>query len=271
MISLQSYSIQVPLFLTTRSWMMPVKFSRFSKENLADFIQKRNRIDMKISNNNGRKMSNNEFEVKKDKLAAENLKQQAILNSIGNDRLKKDRRKSAMILGASLILMAVLAGISIPSLGTTSSSFGLVSIFFLDILVSILIIRIHKIDRPKLAWVSGVIRLVYTVVLGIAIAFLIGGNIALFEQIWGIGLIGFGVHLICLGFLFNFQSKKKWIKYLIKSLLPLAGLGYVIWYIGILIVPNVEAFERLMEIIFIAPMILGEIFYAFWMLIKGGK
>jgi hypothetical protein len=190
--------------------------------------------------------------------------------SVAENKHKKER-KTARIIGGALLLMAVLAGISIPSVGTLGASIGLVGVFLLDIAVSIGIIKYHKKEKPKLAKASGILRLIYTAFLGVGIGHLFAGNVRMFNDIWGLGLIMFGIHLITLGVLFNNNERKKWVNILIKSLLITAGIGYIIQYVGILMVPNPVGFVATVETIFILPMILGEVSYALWMLIQGGK
>lgn len=187
------------------------------------------------------------------------------------DIQQKSERKTARIIGGSLLLMAVLAGISIPALGTLTASIGLVGVFLLDIMVSFGILKYHKKQKPKLAKTSSLLRLLYTAILGVGVGYLFAGSVPMFNKIWGVGLITFGLHLITLGVLFNNEGGKKWVNIMIKSLLIIAGIGYVLWYVGILVVPNPIGFAALMESIFILPMILGEVFYALWMLLKGGK
>lgn len=181
------------------------------------------------------------------------------------------KRKTAKVIGGSLLLMAVLAGIAMPALGTLTASLGLIGIFILDILVSFGIYNYHKNEKTKLARVTSIMRLIYTAIFGIGIGYHIMGNVPLFNQIWGIGLITFGIHLITLGILYNNEGGKKWINIIIKSLLIIAGIGYLIQYVGILFVANPLGYAKLIQSIFIIPMILGEITYAVWMLIKGGK
>ncbi len=181
------------------------------------------------------------------------------------------QRKTALVNGWSLIFMAVLAGLAIPSLGTLTASICLIGIFILDAVVSICMLKYHKKEQPKLSKLTSLFRLIYTAILGVAIGHHIAGSVAMFNHIWGIGLIAFGVHLICLGFLYNNEGGKKWVNILIKSLLIAAGVGYLIQYIGILVVANPLAFAALIEPVFILPMILGEVLYALWMIVKGGK
>ncbi len=181
------------------------------------------------------------------------------------------RRKIALTNGISLILMAILAGIAMPALGTAVASVGLIGIFLLDVLVSWSMWKYHKKERPKLSKVTSVLRLIYTAILGVAVGQHLAGNVAAFNHIWGIGLIAFGVHLIFLGIMYNNEGGKKWVNVLIKSLLITAGIGYLIQYIGILVVAGPVAFAAMIEPIFIVPMVLGEMLYALWMIIKGGK
>jgi len=190
----------------------------------------------------------------------------------GNEDVEaKNKRKTAIIKGGSLILMAILALFSIPVLGTLTASIGLVGIFLLDILVSFGLFKYYKTKNPKLAKITGFLRLIYTAIFGIGIGFHIAGNVAMFNTFWQIGLIGFGLHLISLGKLFNNEGGKKWVNIVIKSLLILAGIQYIFLNAGILFFPSLIAFEALKKSIFILPMILGELFFAFWMIFKGGK
>lgn len=185
--------------------------------------------------------------------------------------VKKTKRKYGILTGVGLLLMAVFAGIAIPVLGTLTASLGLIGIFLLDLLVAITIFKFHKVENLKLSKITSALRLLYTFILGIAVGFHIGGNVSMFNYIWGVGLITFGFHLISLGILFKNAKGKKWLNILIKSLLITGGIGYVIQYIGVLLVVNPLTFTAFVEPIFIIPMILGEVFYAFWMLLKGGK
>lgn len=184
---------------------------------------------------------------------------------------KSSKRKTAILLGASLLLMFVLSLVAFPLLGSVAASIALISIFLLDAVVAWAVFKYHKPENPKLAKTSGILRGMYTAVLGIAIGYHLAGNVAMFNHIWGLGLIVFGLHLITLGIMYNNEGGKKWVNILIKSLLIAAGIGYVIQYVGMLIIPNPAGFVLVMESIFMLPMVLGELFYAIWMLSKGGK
>jgi hypothetical protein len=183
----------------------------------------------------------------------------------------KSKRKVAVIKGSAIILMAILAGISIPVLGTATASIGLVAILLLDILISLVIIRYYKKEQPKLAKTTGFLRLLYSAIFGIGIGYHIAGDVAMFNKFWSLGLILFGLHLIALGILFNNEGGKKWVNYMIKTLLIVAGIGYTLLNTGLLFTSNPAAFTALIEPVFVVPQILGEVLFALWMLIKGGK
>lgn len=184
---------------------------------------------------------------------------------------EKIKKKNALLIGLSLISMALLAFFSIPVVAGAGSLIGLIGIFILDILVIIGIERFYYDKKPKLRKGVTIFRSIYTLFLGIGIAHFAFGNTTMFTKLWGIGLISFGFHLILLGILFENKGTKKWINYVIKSLLIIAGIGYLIQYIGIWLVINPVAFASLVESIFIIPMILGEISLAIWMLFRAAS
>ncbi|MFY0674775.1 MAG: DUF4386 domain-containing protein [Bacteroidia bacterium] len=210
-------------------------------------------------------------------MTASNASLDPQIGSLIDDSSKQEKevsskRKNAMLIGASILLMAILAGISFPVLGTLTATLGLIGIFILDIIVSIGIYKYFKKQNPLLAKASAAFRLIYTGFLGAGIVLLIaGGNAVLFNSIWGFGLIGFGVHLITLGILYNNEGGKKWVNIAIKSLLILAGFGYLVQYVGILLVASPIAFAATVNAIFLLPVIAGEIWFAFWMLTRGSK
>ncbi|MBI1184893.1 hypothetical protein GC194_11515 [bacterium] len=178
--------------------------------------------------------------------------------------------KTAWLTGLSILIMAVLAGISMPALGSLGATFGLVGILLLDVLVSLGVHKLYKNEKPGLAKASSGLRLVYSAFLATGIGFLFAhAGAAVFNSIWGWGLIAFGLHLITLGLLYH-NKRKKWLNLLIKSLLILAGLAYLIQYVGILLVASPVAFAAAVESILIAPMILGEMGYAISLLLSGG-
>lgn len=212
-------------------------------------------------------------------------------------------RKWARLIGLSLLLMALVAGLTVPAfsglyvagdaaktaLNVTSdfarfrtSVGGWVTILALDLLAALGIYKYSKDKEPKLAKITGASRLLYSIVLGAGVVQLLGVSasstgaaiyhgLETFNHLWGIGLILFGVHLIALAFLFRKEAGKNWLSSTIFWLLLVAGIGYIVQYAGLLLVPNPVAFAAVVEPIFIVPMLLGEVSYAIWKLVKGGK
>jgi len=89
-----------------------------------------------------------------------------------------------------------------------------------------------------------------------------------FETIWSVGLIIFGLHLLGLGYL---SILNRQVPILFGYLLILAGLGYMAIHISVNFTGLNEGVLSMMEKILMAPMALGEILLAFWLIIRGGK
>ena len=88
-----------------------------------------------------------------------------------------------------------------------------------------------------------------------------------FYNLWSMGLIVFGVHLLLLGYLI-FRSG--YMPKFFGVLLILAFFGYLITNVLQLLFPAYENLKNIIEWIFIIPM-LGEVALGFWLLIKGVK
>lgn len=222
---------------------------------------------------------------------------------LSDDDKQKQKRRFAIVIGITLLLMALLAAYAAPAISAVfvlgepvltgmnvtaafseffAAAIGWIGIFILDILVSLGIYKYYKDKKPKLAIANGILRLVYSAILGIGIAQLlmitpstsgidIYHFIKSFNSLWNIGLIVFGLHLIALGIVYTNEGGKKWVNLSVKSLLIIAGIGYLVLNVGLLIVPNPAAYTALIQPIFLVPQILGEVLFAIWMLVKGGK
>jgi hypothetical protein len=223
--------------------------------------------------------------------------------SVNQQENKFSTRKWAIIIGLSILLLALTAGVVVTALGglfvlgntaltgaLVTANFGRFiaaiagwsTILMLDVLIGLGVIRYYKKDKPKISALAGALRLLYSAVLAVGIGHLIKAafassaasiysGIAAFNMFWGLGLILFGVHLIVLGITFQNEGGKQWVTIAIKTLLILAGIGYIVQYVGILVVANPLVFAATMEAIFIVPMIISEISYGLWKLFKGGK
>lgn len=225
--------------------------------------------------------------------------------TIQNEEDNRDasKRRLAIIIGISLVLMAILAGLTVPALSglfvagdaaltalNVMSDFGKyitgvigwIGILVLDIAVSLGIYKYYKKERPRQAALTGGLRLAYSAILGVGIANLlmvtktssaasVFHHFSMFNTIWGLGLIVFGCHLISLGILFKNEGGKKWLNTVIRVLLIIAGIGYIVQYLGMLLVANPLAYAAVVQPLFLIPMILCEIAYAIWKIVKGGK
>ncbi len=85
-----------------------------------------------------------------------------------------------------------------------------------------------------------------------------------FNYIWLIGLFFFGIHLILL-------SKIAIVPKFIKVFLAVAGVMYVVDTVVHFSLSNYSDFASVFLILVAIPSIFGEMSFALWLLIKGGK
>jgi hypothetical protein len=154
-----------------------------------------------------------------------------------------------------------------------------------DIVVAWALYIFLKQVNKSLSLLTAWLRLVYAAMLGIAmlnfvivLILLSGANYtAVFEtdqlhaqvllflnafyEVWALGLIVFGFHLLALGYL-AFQSD--YIPIILSILLMAAGLGYPVDYFSKILFPNFNVAISM----FVG---WGELLFMFWLLIKGGK
>lgn len=212
-------------------------------------------------------------------------------------------QRIAFMTGFSLILMTVVAGMTMGLVFNdllttdldefkmalqgveTSFKWGLVGWFLilgLDLFVSWGVYRLYKEKNSSTAILSGTLRLVYSIILGIAIFQLVKVSSLMahseknlliifdalhnFYAIWHVGLIVFGLHLL---FLAKLVCEKKVILRIISLFLLLAGIGYVLSNTAALWIENYEDIRMNVELVFILPMIFGELGWGLWLMIKG--
>jgi len=225
-----------------------------------------------------------------------------------------NRRKSALIGGTALIILAlaaffsygfvhenlVLQGDATATFNNLKSSnmlfkaeiFGWTIILITDIVVTwAFYIFLEPINR-SLALLAAWLRLTYTTILGVAILNLVfvlllsngtdnlssfnidqlQANVMLFleafETIWAIDLIIFGGHLMVIGLIISQSSK---IPKVISTLLLLASAGYIIINVFTAFFSQYDEVISILKLIFNVPMILGELGFGIWLLIRGGK
>lgn len=212
------------------------------------------------------------------------------------------KRQIALITGWSLLLMALVAGFTIGYAfeelnppGKFDSLreiilenqglyqlmlFGFLVIVILDFLVSYTLYSYFKDDNRNISLISGLLRVIYTLIFGIAIYFLtknlyvnditnqsIDTNYQLFKSIWNGGLVIFGFHIFLIGILMKLHRS---IPKILWYLTLIAGVSYIIVPLLELIYPNSE-FVTTLGMVLALPMAVGELGLAIWLLIKGGK
>lgn len=160
---------------------------------------------------------------------------------------------------------------------------GWLGIILADVMVSWCVQNIYKAKKGSIASLSAIFRYLYTAVLIVAtislvLAHFVQGEfngmfeesvyllVSAFNVIWSFGLIVFGFHLIVLAYLV-YESPK--ISKVLAILLLLGGIGYVLIHGGQWISSNFKAYEGILENIFMLPMVIGELGWGIYLLIKG--
>ena len=127
----------------------------------------------------------------------------------------------------------------------------------------------------RLTVLSTYFRMMHAIILGVAIfalpialdqtteqAILLQVNT--FNYIWLIGLFFFGIHLILL-------SKIALVPKFIKIFLAIAGVLYMLDTLAHFLLSNYSDYAAIFLLLVAVPSILGEMSFALWLLIKGGK
>nr|WP_238343545.1 DUF4386 domain-containing protein [Gracilibacillus saliphilus] len=171
----------------------------------------------------------------------------------------------------------------------TAGVFGWLIILITDILVAwgfyIFLKPLNNILSLLGAW----LRLMYTAILAIAVFNLImvmlltnsadyeslfhidqlQGKVMLFldafHMIWSMGLVIFGGHLLVVGYI-TFKSDN--IPKFISILLLIASVGYIVNHLLITFLPQYQSVIMVLELVFLLPMIVGELGFGIWLLIK---
>jgi len=197
-----------------------------------------------------------------------------------------NQRRIAITTGISLVIMAIVAGFSVgyayaefynleqleflkdsilQNMGLYQSMLiGILIILILDLLVSYTLYKFFEDDNKRMSFLSGVIRVVYTVIFGIATYYLTknlntneltnqiaNSNFQQFQVIWNGGLVVFGFHILLIGFLMKLHMR---IPKILWYLTLIAGVSYVVVHLLKLGSPNSEMVKNL-EMILVLPRI----------------
>ncbi|MDO6658638.1 DUF4386 domain-containing protein [Anaerobacillus sp. 1_MG-2023] len=230
---------------------------------------------------------------------------------LGRTTNQNMQQKAAVFSGIALLVMIVAAvfaqgyvhsslvvdGDAATTLRNIQASQGLfrlevlgwLIIIIMDLIVSWGFYVFLKPFHPGYALLAGWLRFLYTAMLAIAVSHLLITNrvvqnselgtssrvaqqamdsITAFEAIWSFGLIIFGLHLIAVA-LVAMNTKK--IPKVISILVVIAGFSYSIIHFMYNFVPQIENVIGLLELILMAPMVIGELGFGIWLLVKGRK
>lgn len=217
--------------------------------------------------------------------------------------MQNNEKKQGIIAGIALVIMAIAAGfsfgyahnnlvtdspaITLQNLIAGKSLFyaelaGWCIIFILDVIVAIALYYFFRSTSKQISLITAAIRIAYTLILGIAIVYLFKiipillstehnvsetfSYLQLFEKLWSIGLIIFGLHLIGLGYL---SVKSKSVHWILGYLLYLGGISYTFIHTAQqLSLFNTEVISSI-EKILVLPMTLAEMLLAFWLIYRG--
>lgn len=148
----------------------------------------------------------------------------------------------------------------------------LITVVF-DVVIAWALYELYK--EHALSLLSMLFRMMHAVIMGVAIFALpmifalavseeIIKQVDIFNTIWLIGLFFFGVHLILLG---NIIGKPK----IIAIFLVIAGIMYMVDTAAHFMLPNYEVHATIFLMLVAIPSILGEMSFAIWLLVKGGR
>lgn len=172
---------------------------------------------------------------------------------------------------------------------------GLISflvVFILDVVIAWALYIFFRTLSRDLSLVTAWFRLVYTAFLGVGLIYffrvlqLVSGadyltafgtgqldahvmmSLDAFEFAWLIGLVCFGVHLVLLG---SLALRSASIPRLLGYVLILAGAAYVFDTLAHAALANYEDYENVFLAIVAIPSVIGELWFAMWLLMRGGR
>ena len=166
------------------------------------------------------------------------------------------------------------------------------AVFLLDVVVAWALWVLFKGINRELSRLTAWFRVVYTVFLGMGLVFFFAvlqlisgaGWLGAFDQgqldaqallafdafnaTWLIGLTAFGVHLMLLGYLIVRSGvAPKMLGYV----LAIAGAAYILDTVAHGLLADYTDYENLFLAIVALPSIVGELWFALWLLLRGGK
>jgi len=183
----------------------------------------------------------------------------------------------AAIFGNFFVLEAILASpIETVTQNHMMVRFGILAFLLtvvFDVVVAWALYELYK--DHFLSGLSTYFRMMHAAIMGVALFALplalkatteteILRQVDIFNIIWLIGLFFFGIHLILLA---RIIKKPKFI----ALFLMLAGIMYMIDTGAHFLLPNYDTYSEVFLAMVAIPSIIGEMSFAIWLLVKGGK
>ena len=215
---------------------------------------------------------------------------------------KEKKRSNALLIGISLFVMAAAAAIAFGAIHSSlidmemaaqtmdnllenSAQWYIEIIFWIviiitDFLVSWGVYYYFRKDSLQLSVITAGLRVIYTLILTAAVFQLVAVSFSVqtedskrimmlltrFDRFWSFGLILFGLHLVFLSIAsFRYENK------IIGILLLAAGISYFLVHTMSIFLPRFSDLTTSLETVLAVPMTLGEMIFALWMIIRGGK
>ncbi|WGO99761.1 DUF4386 domain-containing protein [Saccharophagus degradans] len=148
----------------------------------------------------------------------------------------------------------------------------LITVVF-DVIVAWSLNELFK-EHP-LSALSTLFRMMHAAIMGVAIFALPGvltlasgeeilQQVSIFNTIWLLGLFFFGIHIVLLGII---VSRIRFIDLLLMA----AGAMYMLDTVAHFLLPDYTEYASIFLAFVAIPSILGEMSFAIWLLMKGGK
>ncbi|MFV9672988.1 MAG: DUF4386 domain-containing protein [Acidimicrobiia bacterium] len=168
---------------------------------------------------------------------------------------------------------------------------GFLAVFIVDVVIAWALYILFKSVNKELSLLTAWFRLVYTVFLGVALIFFFvvldlvsgAGYLSAFEPgqldvqvmlllnafnyAWLIGLAGFGIHLMLLGYLLLASDSAPRV---LGILLAIAGAAYVFDTVANALLSSYAEYETVFLLIVAVPSVVAELWFAVWLLARGG-
>lgn len=172
--------------------------------------------------------------------------------------------------------------------------FGWLLILVCDVLAAWALYIFMQPTNKNISLLAAWFRLIYSAILGVAIAGLLlvvllsnAGNVTYlkafsadqlqglvslfiggFNDVWVAGLFIFGGHLLVLGYL---VLKSGYVPKVLGILLIVAAVCYLATSAASMLLTNYAQYKATIDTIAGVPMAIGELAFALWLLIRGGK